>query len=314
MHLIMSYTSRMLRFTLALCIGLLFPAGAHAAVLSVETEQLVYGIGDTFIATIRVENDGECLNAAEVALEYPTDALRAVDFSRGDSIFSLWVAEPKLDTAAGQVSFSGGVPGGYCGRVQGDPAESNILGKAVFTVVGAPGKTARVSFMPSTRVYLHDGLGSAAELSFRAADITLEDAPTLVRNPWLDTVRADTIAPEPFGIEVRSDRTVFGGKYYIVFSTTDKQSGLDHYEIAEGGAWKQVTSPYVVKARALDDGLVVRAVDKAGNVRVADFDPHAIPPRQYTYAELVSYGLFFLIALVAILIRLHFARRDRPTA
>lgn len=306
----MRYTFPMSRYLLVFVV-LLLPGAAQAATLSLETEHDVYGVGDTFIATVRVDNEAECLNAAEVALAYPTDVLRAVDFSRGDSIFSLWVAEPKLDTDAGRVSFSGGVPGGYCGRVQGDPAESNILGKVVFTVIDAPREEAEISFAPSTRVYLHDGLGSVAQVAFAAASFALEDAPTLVRNPWLDAVRADTVAPEPFGIEVRSDRDVFGGKYYIVFSTTDKQSGLDHYEIAEGGAWKQIASPYVVKARAIDDGLIVRAIDKAGNARVADFDPHTIPPRQYTYAELVSYGLFFLIALVAILIRLHLARRDR---
>jgi hypothetical protein len=292
----------------ALCV---YPWYVHAASLSIETDTSAYGIGDTFIATVRIDNGDSCINAAEVQIEYPKSALRAVDFSRGDSIFSLWIQDPALDTEKGIVSFAGGTPGGYCGRVQGDPSQSNILGKIVFSVVGPETGAAALAFAPASRVYLHDGLGSVSALEFKGTSVIVEDKPTLTKNPWLEAVKSDATPPESFVLQVRSDREVFNGKYYVVFSTTDKQSGLDHYEIAEGGAWKRIESPYVVKPRALDDGLQVRAVDKAGNVRVADFDPQAIPPRQYTYTEMISYGLFFAMAFVAVLIRLYMARRDR---
>ncbi|MEN9412965.1 MAG: hypothetical protein RLZZ342_52 [Candidatus Parcubacteria bacterium] len=298
-------------FTFLAAVMFVYPGAAHAASLSIETDTGAYGIGDTFIATVRIDNGDACINAAEVQVEYPIGTLRAVDFSRGDSIFSLWIQDPQLDTERGVVSFAGGTPGGYCGRVQGDPSQSNILGKIVFSVVGPDTGTTALTFSPASRVYLHDGLGSVASVEFKGASLSVEDKPTLTKNPWLEAVKSDATPPESFVLQVRSDREVFNGKYYIVFSTTDKQSGLDHYEIAEGGAWKRITSPYVVKPRALDDGVQVRAVDKAGNVRVGDFDPQAIPPRQYTYTEMISYGLFFAMAFVAVLIRLYMARRDR---
>lgn len=304
----MRYTIPMYR-AFALCM-LLIPLSAGAASISVDTDKDAYGLGDTFIATVRIDNQGECINAGELSLSYPKAALRAVDFSRGDSIFSLWVGEPKLDTDNGLVSFAGGTPGGYCGRVSGDPSQSNVLGRVVFSVVGAAEPSATISFLPASHIYLNDGLGTTAQLALAAKSIEIEAKPTLAVNPWLDEVSGDTTPPEPFAIQVESTRGVYQGKYYIVFSTTDKQSGVDHYEILESGVWKRVTSPYVLKNQSLDGGVQVRAIDKAGNTRIADFDPSTVPPRQYTMGEYLSLALLLLAALIAVAARLYMARRS----
>ena len=291
----------------------LLPAVAQAAAISIDSDAHTYGLGDTFIATVRLDNGDECVNAAQIDLSYPIEDLRAVDFSRGDSIFSLWVADPVLDTANGTVSFSGGVPGGYCGRIQGDPAQSNILGKVVFTVVGAQQPETTIDLKPSSKVYLHDGLGTPAQLALAGLSLAIESQPTLSTNPWLDAVKGDTIAPDAFSVQIESTRGVFGGKYYAVFSTTDKQSGIDHYEIFEDGIWKRVTSPHLLKDQSLDGGVRVRAVDKAGKMRLADFDPKSVPARLYSVVEFVSVGLLLVIAIAAVLIRLYFARERRRT-
>lgn len=287
------------------------PLSASAATISIDSDAHTYGLGDTFIATVRLDNGDECVNAAQIDLSYPIEDLRAVDFSRGDSIFSLWVADPVLDTAKGTVSFSGGVPGGYCGRIQGDPAQSNILGKVVFTVVGADQAETTIDVRPSSKVYLHDGLGTPAQLALAGLSLGIEPQPTLSTNPWLDAVKGDTIAPDAFSVQIESTRGVFGGKYYAVFSTTDKQSGIDHYEIFEDGIWKRVTSPHLLKDQSLDGGVRVRAVDKAGKMRLADFDPKSVPARQYSIVEFASVGLLLVIAIAAVLIRLYFARERR---
>jgi hypothetical protein len=297
-----------------LALMLLLPLSASAASISVDTDQDAYGLGDTFIATVRIDNQGECINAGELSLAYPTGSLRAIDFSRGDSIFSLWVGDPKLDTDTGLVSFSGGTPGGYCGRVSGDPSESNILGRVVFSVVGAQDPSATISLLPASHIYLNDGLGTQAQLALAAKSLSIEPKPTLAANPWLDEVSGDTTPPEPFAIQIDSNRSVFNGKYYIVFSTTDKQSGLDHYEIHEGSVWKKITSPYVLRDQSPENGIEVRAIDKAGNIRLAQFDPGTVPPRQYTMGEYLSLALLLLAAIIAIGARLYLARRNSTAA
>src|SRR6185369_401021 len=110
------------------------PASASAASLYLDPGSGTYGPGDTFILNVRLNNEGECINAANVVLTYPTASLRAADFSKGGSILSLWVIEPQIDTKAGTVTFAGGIPGGYCGRIAGDPSLTNVIGKVVFTV------------------------------------------------------------------------------------------------------------------------------------------------------------------------------------
>lgn len=288
----------------------LLPFAAHAATLSIDTPQATYGRGDTFVATVRLDNDNECVNAAQVEVDYPTNLLRAVDFSRGDSIFSLWVGDPQIDTDKGTVTFSGGVPGGYCGRISGDPAQSNIIGEIVFTVVGDAADSAAVNLAASSRVYLHDGLGTPAALSLKGTTLALVSTPTESSNPWLSQVKDDTTPPEPFTVQVESTRDVLSGKYYAVFSTVDKQSGLDHYEILEDGVWSRVTSPHVLKDQSLDSGVQVRAIDKAGNIRLGDYDAKSVPPRQYSFTEMLSFYLLLGIAILAIVIRLYLARRS----
>lgn len=303
-----------MRDTLALGLATLLvilPQFASAASLMLDTDAQTYGVGDTFIATIRVDNGDTCINAIEGEVDYPTDILRAVDFSRGDSILSLWISDPKIDAEKGTVSFAGGVPGGYCGHIAGDQSPSDIVGKIVFTVIGDRKPSAEMNLALASRVYLHDGSGTPAELSLRGRTVAIVDKPTLSENPWLAEVGDDKTPPEPFSIDVNSTRDVFGGKYFAVFSTTDKQSGMDHFEIFEDGIWKPVASPRVLKDQSLAGGVKIRAIDKAGNMREGDFDPTSVPPRQYTIAEYVSLIGLLVIAAIAILVRLYLARRAR---
>ena len=279
--------------------AILFPRSfSHAALLYVDPGAQTYGVGDTFIASVRVDNEGECVNAALVEIIYPTKSLRAVDFSRGDSLFSLWTEEPSIDTESGRVTFSGGVPGGYCGRIQGDPSLSNVIGKIVFTVIEATEVKADIIVTDTTRVYLHDGLGTEASLRTQGAKIGLSPEPTLTNNEWLAEVKDDTVPPDSFTIEIQSTRGVFGGRYYAVFSTVDKQSGLSHYEIFERGAWQETRSPHKLYDQSLSD-VQIRAIDKAGNVRMGEYVPGSAPPRLGLELDFASVALA-LLALLAV--------------
>lgn len=283
--------------TLSLAAFLLLPFSANAAAIYLDPVAGEYGPGDTFIVSIRIDNEQECLNAAHVSLSYPVGRLRATDFGRGDSIFSLWAEEPKLDTATGKVTFSGGVPGGYCGRVQGDPSESNLLGKVIFTVLRSDAADATLSLDPTSAVYLNDGLGTRAELTLRGATITIAPEAQTTEDAWLKEVRDDLVPPEPFAIDVESVESLFGGRYFAAFSTVDKQSGVDHYEIFERGGWVTVTSPHKLANQSLRGGVQIKAIDKAGNERLGDYVPSDTPPPAAPRYDLLS-AIVLLVLLV----------------
>ncbi len=293
------------RFFISLLALVFLPFVVSADSIYLDPDAGTYGPGDTFFVNVRLDNGDDCINAAHVDIQYPKESVKAVDFSRGNSIFSLWVGEPKIDNDAGVVSFEGGIPGGYCGRIQGDPAVSNILGKLVFTVKNSDAKTAILHPGATSRAYLNDGLGTSINLSSRDATITLAKDSVGQASAWLDEVSADKIPPESFVVQVDSSRGVFSGRYYAVFSTVDKQSGIDHYEIFERGGWIKVASPHTLWDQSLRSGVKIKAVDKAGNETLGEYVEGSAPPRQYSLGDimlpLIAIGILLLAAFVRFL-------------
>ena len=282
-------------FFLFLLIFILIPIGVKGAVLYLEPAEGEYQPSDTFMVDVRIDTEGECINTVKADLNFSQDLLKAVDFSQGDSILTLWVEGPKIDQGAGLISFTGGIPGGYCGRIPGDPGASNLLGNIIFkTQETRNEQQAKVEFLDSSQVLLNDGLGTPAKLTTRGANFTIlaEKLEEVPKDEWQEEIEKDKIPPEPFVIEVRQDPEIFEGKYYLVFSTTDKQTGLDHYEVAEVRVtgvrplqkleWKVVESPYLLEDQELQSIIKVRAVDKAGNERIVEVGPPKplLPPEK----------------------------------
>jgi hypothetical protein len=270
----------------------LLPAFANAAV-SVFLDPAVISVNprDTFTADIRIDTGGECVNAISGKIKFDPNVLKAVDFGRGQSLISLWLDPPKIDQSAGVISFSGGIPGGYCGRISGDPGLTNTLGKIVFMPaegITAPAAT-RIAIADDSEILLNDGLGTKAEVEYKGTDIAIGTG-IGVTNAWLDEVRSDTTAPELFTIELDREPLAYDGKYFIAWSTTDKQSGIDHYEVLETNPWKfgffnflgigekkafwtRAESPHVLLDQNLRSRILVKAVDKIGNERIAELEP-----------------------------------------
>jgi hypothetical protein len=104
------------------------------------------------------------------------------------------------------------------------------------------------------------------------------------------TLRAmiDSTPPESFKPEIGQDYAMFEGKYFLGFVTVDKTSGVDHYEVAEvkrhsfleellqkeeKKEWKTAESPYLLEDQGLRSKISVKAIDKAGNVRIEEIAP-----------------------------------------
>lgn len=256
--------------TFVLCF---IPIPSFAANLYLEPSKGQYQLGDIFVAEVKIDTEENCVNAIEANLNYDKDILKAVDFNYGQSIITLWVKPPEISQKSGRISFSGGIPGGYCGKVLGDPDPTQILGKIYFQA--SDKGEAEINFLDSSQVLLNDGLGTPAKLTAQGAIFNiLPEESEIPKNERQKEIEKDNIAPESFKIEIHQEPSVFEGKYFIVFFTADKQTGVDYYEIKEGRRrWKTAESPRVLQNQKLTSEIKVKATDKAGNEQVAIIEP-----------------------------------------
>jgi hypothetical protein len=132
---------------------------------------------------------------------------------------------------------------------------------------------------------------------------------------WLREVSEDSIKPEPFSVELVRDESVYEGKWFIVFNTLDKQSGIDHFEVYEtaienegfvfgkdgvASIWKDARSPYLLEDQSLNSVIRVRAYDKAGNDRIGALIPDQ-SLREVTKPPLSKSLFVIVVGLLALL-------------
>jgi hypothetical protein len=160
----------------------------------------------------------------------------------------------------------------------------------------------KFNFLGGTKVLLNDGFGTPAKLTLKGAVFTiLPEKLEVPKEEWQEELAKDDIPPEPFEIKVSQDPNIFGGKYFIVFSTTDKQTGIDHYEVAEQRRtlrqttlnWKRAESPYLLEDQSLKSIIKVKAVDKAGNERIAEY----IPPYKITWKDILPLIILIIVGI-----------------
>lgn len=307
---------------LTLCL-LALPASAATLYLSPTTAEL--NRGDSVKLSLRLDVDqDECVNAIDGVVRY-SENIEPIDISRGASIMSIWVEEPIIDRANRTITFAGGIPNGYCGRIVGDPRLTNNIIDLIFQspgfVVGGGNRgtstdTATVELAPETQVYLNDGFGTRTTVTSYGATLALKSTPGQgAQTPWTDQVAADNDPPEEFSIELTRSDNAFSNRWFITFNTTDKQSGIDHYEVMEepladfwdfrwgavDAPWEETRSPYVLKDQSLNSTIRVRAIDKAGNEYVATLVPDEAE-RALTRNALIVYAFAGVFALVLILL------------
>ncbi len=301
-----------------------FAVQAEAAALYFDPVGAEILRGDTKTIAVRVDTDeGECINVISAEISYDA-RLQAIATSRGDSILSLWVEEPTVDEENDIIRFSGGIPGGYCGRIAGDPKLTNVVAEIVFQSPGftvsknanSDSATATIAFTDATKVLLHDNFGTPAALNaFDGSLILSKKLGGGINNEWQRRIEADDLPPEEFSITLNQDPVTFSGDYYISFNTTDKQTGIDHYEIIEepierfdlfewGGTdvpWITARSPYVLKDQTLNSTIRVRAIDQAGNEYLATLIPEDSQRSTSIPWLMLGAGLSGLMLLLALL-------------
>jgi hypothetical protein len=300
------------------------PADVLGAQIYLDPTSDTYGSAEEFSIPVRIEPQGECINAVEVTVAYDPANVRVLEVLTGDSIISLWISRPVIDNVAGRVTFMGGIPGGYCGRVPGDLGDTNILVHIIATGVereGIDDRTIEFFIEPNTAATLNDGAGSLADLTVSGAALTLVPGREAPDPTWVAEIRSDTIAPEDFDIILVQGPSEGNALHYIVFSTMDKQSGISHYEVLETDPnhfglltwmprkahWVRAESPYILRDQTLQSTIMVKAVDKNGNERIVTYTPPMSPLVPFTKISILIPLLLLLsipLILLALVVRL----------
>lgn len=274
-------------------LGIILPQMVFSAQISFDAKTTRAQIGEKFEVSLFVNAEQESINAFEGKIVFPRDILDLKEIRDGNTIVNFWIEKPKNQNGA--IAFSGVTPGGFNG------------GKGlIFSAIFEAKKEGVAKFeINDARVLRNDGVGSTAILTTAPFGVAVfEGAPAEI--PAIPKVK-DRELPESFVPEIAKDETIFEGKWFVVFATQDKASGIDHYEIKESrqiifGMFKKWTfaeSPHVLRDQELRSFMFVKAVDKSGNERIIKIAPRN-PLAWYENYEnwiMIIVGVFLFIIL-----------------
>lgn len=234
-------------------------------------------------------NSDEGLNAIEGSLLVNSPLIEIKDVNDGNSIISLWIDGPKLES--GKIIFAGAVPGGFVGQ------NGKLFSvKVLFKSAGS----AKISFS-NLKGFMNDGEGTPLSLSGSARTFRI-----LNTGEATTDMTDDQVSPEDFTPIIGKDDQIFGGQYFVTFTTNDKGSGIDYYEVAEKKGifkpgnleWQETASPHLLADQGLDSWIFVKAVDKQGNERIAFIQPEISKSRQRLLTTTVGVVAIMLLLVV----------------
>jgi hypothetical protein len=240
-----------------------FVVRVEAATVSLESSVDIVHVGDVVRVAVLVDTKKQTINACELSIEFPREMVDYVSSDDSHSVLSFWVEAPHQQPD-NSIRLSGVTPGGFM------QPDANLV-TLVFKVT----HTGALMIEPlKATCLLHDGNGTLVSLDTANLVLTVAEGVTNVTPQPVD----DEL-PEAFMPILMQDADVFNGAPTIVFSTTDKGSGIDHYEVKETwfDIYRTVTSPYQMKYPSFAKKVQVKAVDHAGNERITLFYPQNLP-------------------------------------
>ncbi|MCX6737706.1 MAG: cohesin domain-containing protein [Candidatus Parcubacteria bacterium] len=274
----------------------------HAAEIYLEAAKKAYSPNETVAIDVRLNFDeAESINAVAVIINFDNQALGAVDFLTGNS-FLTFIDKPAINQGAGTISFNGIIPGGYIGRLAGDPDRSNLLGRVVFQVKKSGLEKTTINLSRDSIVYLNSpsGIKTKTILDLLEINILKDEVVFNPNNELKDIINQDKISPEDFKPEI----VKIENQYFLIFTSQDKQSGIDHYEISFSKGWsfrknndfKTVESPYLLSSDEREKGILLKAIDKAGNERLVKI----MAPRKVTAESWLILGLGLILIILSL--------------
>jgi len=253
MTLTTSNMKKFLTIKLVILFCLIFLGGINvfAASLELNTEKTTLDKGDIFTVTILLNTSSQTVNTIEGDLKYDSNFISAEALNTGNSFVNFWIEKPNIKKV-GLIHFAGMTPGGI----------STAKGE-VLSVVFKTQKTGNTGLeLNNTNLYLNDGNGTILKSDTKDISIAINQG---VNNNITNFIFNDKIPPEKFNIIRTKVPSLFDGKYFVVFNTSDKQSGLDHYQVCELFKCVLAESPYLLNNQTPFYYVMVKAFDMNGN-------------------------------------------------
>lgn len=74
-----------------------------------------YGIGASFVVDVKIDSEGDGINAAQASVNFNKDVLMIESVDKTGSVFSFWAEEPTYSNNEGRMTFIGGTINGVSG-------------------------------------------------------------------------------------------------------------------------------------------------------------------------------------------------------
>ena len=227
-----------------------------------------------------LNTDNQDINAIEGKIIFPEKLLEMKEIRDGGSIVNFWIERPEIKN--GGISFSGITPGGYIGK-------KGLVFSIIFQSIKEGQGQVQIQNVKTLR---NDGKGTLENTTISNLQFIISEQ---ALNSQAKIPKKDTGIPEAFKPVLASDPTIFDGKYFLVFATQDKESGIDHYEVKEGSSGNFIVaeSPYLLQNQKLDQEIFVKAIDKSNNEQVEIFYPPYWRPwyKNYWIIAIILAGL-----------------------
>ena len=266
-------------FFIIIFVFIMAPLNTRAADIEVSSKTVV-DIGEAFEAKI-VFDTKETINAIEGEVSIP-NIFEIKNINYGNSIINFWVEEPKENN--GVINFSGIIPGGFYG--QGE----------IMSIILASKESGQAKIdLNNTKALLNSEDGVSASL--KVVDKTVTTTSKKSTSNLEEIV--DNENPEGFKPEIARSEDLNNGEWVVLFTTQDKKSGIDYYEIKESRypifsfikKFEKAESPYSLKDQGAKSYVYIRAVDKQGNKTTE----RAVPPNPIWLYE----NILYLVIIVA---------------
>lgn len=177
---------------------------ANAATLILVPEKKNVEIGETFFVDVRIDTEGESINAAQGTIRFPTNLLEATTIGSSGSIFGFWIDEPSFSNDTGVAGFIGGTPKGVSGgslhvlrltlRAKATGSAEFLLSNAAITASDGEG-TNVLTRAGGTVVLIGTGGTSAPPPTVPEVPILVPSTTTTTTIP--PTPKVQTVPPAP---------------------------------------------------------------------------------------------------------------------
>jgi hypothetical protein len=255
-------------FLSALLLGfLILPCFANAQSLSLISDKTACKTGDYISVALSLDTSGKSINVVGGTVSFPKEFFDIQSIKTGDSFLTLWQKAPNA-SADGNITFSGGVPHGFNGSI----------GNVFSFILKAKKVGALFISVSNAIVLLNDGSGTKIDgVTLAPLEITITGPEENIPQQLQPVI--DKISPLPFAPLVSQNFSMAENKFFVSFSTVDKETGIDYYEVREeyvlfpyfgpwlSTSWQTAETPYILRLQHWWSKIYVRAYDRAGNFR-----------------------------------------------